>query len=384
MNILFFLTPKSEVAYITEDFTIRQTLDKMKEHKYSSIPILTKDGKYVGTITEGDLLWTLKDLIEKKEISLKDVMKKQDLKQEKPTDPSMTLDVKNEDVEAQIDLYLKEKTGENLNALIELMRTRRVLVPANLNDEKKPVPCLINSPKNGMFLPIYTSKKEIPESPRSEAVINMPFLATNNMVFQQDEKVSGIVINPFTQNLIFKRALVEKIEEVEKKRKEGAQPKKMQLTQEQYLLFERKQFEFGFMPKRFFAQGKQMMDDLCEKKEEYMDQFFEECYQQKRMYPYLPEDFSVMVMDLSDSLLIVRVDLPVRDMGVPSCFRVYFAWNDETQEGRYFTIERTQDPGKHLLGEFKKDWKHVDYGEAPAEGAELQRVLDIIRQPGEN
>ena len=49
-----------------------------------------------------------------------------------------------------------------------------------------------------------------------------------------------------------------------------------------------------------------------------MDQFFEECYQQKRMYPYLPEDFSVMVMDLSDSLLIVRVDLPVRDMGVPS------------------------------------------------------------------
>lgn len=41
------------------------------------------------------------------------------------------------------------------------------------------------------------------------------------------------------------------------------------------------------------------------------------------MYPYLPEDFSVMVMDLSDSLLIVRVDLPVRDMGVPSCFRVY-------------------------------------------------------------
>jgi hypothetical protein len=247
-------------------------------------------------------------MIDKKK--LKDVMKKQDLKQEEPTDPSMTLDVKNEDVEAQIDLYLKEKTGENLNALIELMRTRRVLVPANLNDEKKPVPCLINSPKNGMFLPIYTSKKEIPESPKSAAVINMPFLATNNMVFQQDEKVSGIVINPFTQNLIFKRALVEKIEEVEKKRKEGAQPKKMQLTQEQYLLFERKQFEFGFMPKRFFAQGKQMMDDLCEKKEEYMDQFFEECYQQKRMYPYLPEDFSVMVMDLSDSLLIVRVDLP--------------------------------------------------------------------------
>lgn len=320
-------------------------------------------------------------MIDKKK--LQDAIKNGDQKEKEPTDPNMTLDVKNEDVEAQIGRYLEEKTGENLNALIELMRTRRVLVPANLNEEQKPVPCLINSPKNGMYLPIYTSKKEIPQEPKSAAIINMPFLAANNLVFQQNEEVGGIVINPFTQNLIFKRALVEKIEEVEKKRKEQPQPKKMQLTPEQYMLFERKQFEFGFLPKRFFEQGRQMMDELCEKKEDYIDQFFEECYQQKRMYPYLPEDFSVMVMDLSDDLLIVRVDLPTRDMGVPSCFRVYFAWNNAAGDGRYFTIERTQEPGKHLLGEFQKDWKHVDYGEAPAEGAELQRVLAIIQQTTE-
>lgn len=321
-------------------------------------------------------------MIDKKK--LKDAMNNgQDLKKEEPTNPNMTLDVKNEDVEEKIALYLNEKTGENLNSLIELIRTRRVLVPANVNEENKPVPCLISSPNNGMFLPIYTSKKEIPQEPKSAAIVNMPFLAVNNMVFQQGEKVAGIVINPFTQNLIFKSALVEKIEEVEKKRREGAQPKKMQLTPEQYMLFERKQFEFGFLPKRFFEQGKQMLDELCEKKEEYIDQFFEECYQQKRMYPYLPEDFSVMVMDM-DSALVVRVDLPTRDMGVPSCFRVYFSWEEEKSEGRYFTIERTPEPDKHLLGEFKKDWKHVDYGEAPAEGAELQKVLDIIRQTEKN
>ena len=315
---------------------------------------------------------------------IKDAMNNdQDLKKEAPTDPNMTLDVKNEDVEEKIAQYLEDKTGENLNTLIELIRTRRVLVPANVNEENKPVPCLISSPNNGMFLPIYTSKKEIPQEPKSVAIVNMPFLAVNNMVFQQGEKVAGIVINPFTQNLIFKSALVEKIEEVEKKRREGAQPKKMQLTPEQYMLFERKQFEFGFLPKRFFEQGKQMLDELCEKKEEYIDQFFEECYQQKRMYPYLPEDFSVMVMDM-DSALVVRVDLPTRDMGVPSCFRVYFSWEEAKNEGRYFTIERTPEPDKHLLGEFKKDWKHVDYGEAPAEGAELQKVLDIIRQTETN
>lgn len=60
MNVLFFLTPKSQVAYIYDDFTIRQTLEKMEFHRYAAIPILNRKGEYVGTITEGDLLWALK------------------------------------------------------------------------------------------------------------------------------------------------------------------------------------------------------------------------------------------------------------------------------------------------------------------------------------
>lgn len=60
MNILFFLKPKSEVAYIYDYHTLRQALEIMEYHKYSSIPMLNKEGEYVGTITEGDLLWSLK------------------------------------------------------------------------------------------------------------------------------------------------------------------------------------------------------------------------------------------------------------------------------------------------------------------------------------
>ncbi len=61
MNILFFLTPKSEVAYIQEDDSIRQALERMEYHKYSAVPILTRGGAYLGTITEGDLLWGIKN-----------------------------------------------------------------------------------------------------------------------------------------------------------------------------------------------------------------------------------------------------------------------------------------------------------------------------------
>ena len=61
MNILFFLTPKSEVAYINEDDTIRQALEKMEYHKYSAVPLISRTGRYVGTLTEGDLLWGIKN-----------------------------------------------------------------------------------------------------------------------------------------------------------------------------------------------------------------------------------------------------------------------------------------------------------------------------------
>ena len=62
MNILFFLKPKAEVAFVYDYHTLRQAMEIMEYHKYSSIPMITREGKYVGTITEGDLLWGLKKL----------------------------------------------------------------------------------------------------------------------------------------------------------------------------------------------------------------------------------------------------------------------------------------------------------------------------------
>ena len=56
MNILFFLKPKSEVAFIYDHSTLRQVLETMEFHKYASIPMLNKAGEYVGTMTEGSPL----------------------------------------------------------------------------------------------------------------------------------------------------------------------------------------------------------------------------------------------------------------------------------------------------------------------------------------
>lgn len=61
MNILFWLTPKEKVAYIYDDSTLRQAMEKMEIYRYATIPVLDREGHYYGTISEGDLLWYVKE-----------------------------------------------------------------------------------------------------------------------------------------------------------------------------------------------------------------------------------------------------------------------------------------------------------------------------------
>ena len=61
MNIAYFLLPKSRIAYLYDDFTFRQGLEKMRNRGYTAIPVITRDGRYVGTASEGDFLWKLLD-----------------------------------------------------------------------------------------------------------------------------------------------------------------------------------------------------------------------------------------------------------------------------------------------------------------------------------
>ena len=49
-------------AFVYDDYTIRQALEKMESSGFAALPILTKRGEYRGTLTEGDLLWALKNM----------------------------------------------------------------------------------------------------------------------------------------------------------------------------------------------------------------------------------------------------------------------------------------------------------------------------------
>ena len=61
-NVLFFLTPKAMCCYLYDDYTMRQALEKMEGSGFAALPILNRRGEYRGTLTEGDLLWGIKNM----------------------------------------------------------------------------------------------------------------------------------------------------------------------------------------------------------------------------------------------------------------------------------------------------------------------------------
>lgn len=61
MNFLMLLKPKDTVQYLRESNTLRQGIEKMRAHGYTAIPVISDDGTYVGTVSEGDFLYFILD-----------------------------------------------------------------------------------------------------------------------------------------------------------------------------------------------------------------------------------------------------------------------------------------------------------------------------------
>ncbi len=59
MNIAFFIKPKSQVAYLLAGSSFRQGLEKIQRYGHTSIPVISRDGRYLGCISEGDFLWNI-------------------------------------------------------------------------------------------------------------------------------------------------------------------------------------------------------------------------------------------------------------------------------------------------------------------------------------
>ena len=60
-TILKLILPKKATYYLLDTATIRQSLEKFDAHKFTVVPLIDKEGHYVGTLSEGDILRYIKN-----------------------------------------------------------------------------------------------------------------------------------------------------------------------------------------------------------------------------------------------------------------------------------------------------------------------------------
>lgn len=295
-------------------------------------------------------------------------------------DNKITMEITNDKLEEAIKIYLTDRTKDNLTIVLNLLRPTKLLVPAMLKAPNQPVPCFLKNGNGETFLAVYTSKGQIPAEPKSQAILSMPFPACNDIVAKAEASLLGMVINPFSENLVLRKELVEKLHEADQK---AMQAKQVKMTPEQFGVFVKKQVEFGILPKRLFAEKDSFVNQLCEEKEAFINQIFAETYKEEKLYPYSEADYSVMALDIAPDLTLIRVDFPESGIVPPLCYRVYITYDPIAGKAGYYTIEKMAEPGRRLLGGFAEDGSHVNYGEAPQEGAEIDRVMTLARSVDE-
>ena len=292
-------------------------------------------------------------------------------------DNRVTMEITNDRLEEAIREYIAEPTKDKLSVVLNLLRPTRLLVPAMLKASNQPVPCFLKNSKGETFLAVYTSKDKIPAEPKSQAILSVPFPACNDIVVKAQVEVIGMVINPFAENLLLKKELIEKLHEADQK------VMQKNLTPEQFDVLAKRQVEFSILPKRLFAEKESFVNQLCTEKEALVNQIFEGMYQDGKHYPYSEEDYSVMALEIGADLTLIRIDFPEKGIVTPLCYRIYITYDPITKKAGYYTIEKTNDKEKRLLGGFVEDGSHVTYGEAPIEGAEIDRIITLARGVGE-
>ncbi len=292
-----------------------------------------------------------------------------------------TMEITNDRLEQTIKEYATERTKEKLTEILNLLRPTKLFVPAMLQAPDQPTPCFLKSKEGEQFFVVYTSKEQMEKAPKSQALLNMPFPVCNSIAVKPELNLTGMVINPFTDNLVLKIELIQKLHEADEKI--AKQPKQVKMTPQQFQAFVKNQTEFSIIPKRLFAEKAEFIKKLCDEKETFINEIFAAAFKEPKLYPYTEDDYSVMALDISEDLTLIRVDLPDKGLVPPLCYRIYITYNPLKEEAHYYTIEMTKEKDVRLLGGINAEGKHVSYGNAPVEGAELQEIMNLCKNPGE-
>ncbi len=78
MNVIGMMRPKYSTTYLEVEDTLRDGLEIMKKSGYTAVPVIDREGRYVGTVKEGDFLWKLLEHGDSilDEVTIRDIIRK--------------------------------------------------------------------------------------------------------------------------------------------------------------------------------------------------------------------------------------------------------------------------------------------------------------------
>lgn len=300
--------------------------------------------------------------------------------------------INNKALEEAIAAFRSDKERDSYVKVMELLEKSIVLVPAippkdmdpeimeqlkagkpvQFPKDTKIVPCLLRKETGEQALPIFTSPEQIPEDKKSPMVMAMPFMGVIAMAAANQDKVAEVVVNPFTEMMVLNRSV---LEIAEKRRKAAGQIKTVQLTKEQFQDLAHNRVTHAILPKYLFENGEEGLKTLQREEGAFLLKLYEQIYPKGQKCGSRAEDFSLMTLNLTDTIQLTRLDMPDETNKKGLCYRVYAVFKRDTEEVLYYTLENTKDG--NFIARVTQDGKHEILEQTPDNGAEIEAVLNL-------
>lgn len=297
---------------------------------------------------------------------------------------------KMQELEQALITLKKEESKENISRLMKLMEQSEFLVPAVLPPdtdprlikqivERKgktmplpkgvsPRPAILTNKEGERFLALFTSEEQISKGKKEYPLtMGVPFRSCMELL-AREEKMSGFVLNVFEHNIAI---------HVDVSKKKKQEPEEVRLTEPQLHAMLRQRMEATVLPAVLFEQKGELLREIREREGEALLEVYREIYPEQVECPYQADDFEVMVLNIREDLTVMRIAMPEAWLEPGTCPVVLVSWNPVQEAVRYFGIVKGKNGEEPHIIEALEDGSKKDLGQAPAEGSELQFIIDV-------
>ncbi len=299
----------------------------------------------------------------------------------------------NTEIESAADALKNEYSQENLGKLVQLLQDSTLYVPAlfppdidpavirgmlesggkqqELPRGVSPRPGILQDSEGKRYLPVFTTREQLMRGKRHyPLILSAPFQECIHLLMGE-KGVSGIVLNAFGQNVILNTDITREKEQADRK---------VGMTEPQLHAAIRQRVEANLLPKAFFEQKDALIKDFQARGGEVIMDLYQKLYPEQVACPYAETDFDIMALNISETLLILRIIMPAKKLASGLCPVVFASWNPVEDRFRYFgVVLGDQGEPPHILEASESGEKYDDLGQAPREGSELQYLIDLCQ-----